>query len=178
LHTFDLTAIGQKTILRPMSQQHGESNAPGFSDEPLNEGVSKEIRDCAAEARRELKLDGQNVPPEAIQKAIYEKLQQLAVGEPLTNQDAESWTICLGSLWGQAICDAIGWEWCAVKHGEMKVFSIVKPDRSHFIQPLHFMKRQLAQRGPEAEITSLLLFNMLKDGLLPPSQPGQYYPLG
>jgi|GEM_PF-6130236 len=160
-----------------MSQQSSGSNVHGFSDEPLDDSVGKEIRDCAAEARRELKLDA-DASPAAAQQAIYEKLQQLAAGEPLTSQDAEAWTVCLGSLWGQTICETIGWEWCAVKHGEMKIFSIIKPDRSHFIQPLHFMKRQLSLRGPEAEITSLLLFNMLKSGLLPPSQPGQYNPIG
>ena len=72
----------------------------------------------------------------------------------------------------------MGWEWCAVKHRDTEALSIASPNRSHFVQPLHFIQGQLERRGPNAEITSLLLFNMLKAGDLPRATAKTYQLLG
>lgn len=55
-------------------------------------------------------------------------------------------------------------------------YGVVSPLRSHVVFPLHYMRELLS--NPERDHTSLLLYNMLKDGSLPPSAPGEYCVLG
>ena len=86
--------------------------------------------------------------------------------------------IALGCLWGQTVCDALGWEWCLVKKGDAKIFSVASPNRSHFVPPMQFLQDQIRRRGADAEITTLLLFNVLVAGDLPPARARDLHPLG
>jgi hypothetical protein len=151
---------------------------PEYTDEPLSESVWKEIQDSIERARTELKLDAANTTPETAQQAIYDKLRELAAGGRLKPEARQDYAIALGCLWGQAVCDALGWEWCAVKKGDAKVFSVASPNRSHHVPPMQFLQNQLRRRGADAEITSLLLFNMLKAGDLPPAKAHELQALG
>ena len=68
----------------------------------------------------------------------------------------------LGCLWGQTVCDELGWEWCCLMLGDgRETYVIVTPNRSHIVSPMDFVLEQLQKRLPE-ENTSMLLFNMLK----------------
>jgi hypothetical protein len=159
-------------------QERAAPSASASRDTPLSVEAGKEIDDAIQRACVELKLEAKKRSPEAVQQAIYEKLQQLAAGKKLKGDDLKNRAIDLGSLWGQSVCDALGWEWCAVRDGDTEIFSVAAPDRSYFVAPLHFMQKQLGRRGADAEITSLLLFNMLKAGNLPPARAKDYQALG
>jgi hypothetical protein len=55
-------------------------------------------------------------------------------------------------------------------------YGVVSPPRSHVVFPLHYMQELLSDS--ERDQTSLLLYNMLKAGSLPPVSPGEYRVLG
>ena len=77
----------------------------------------------------------------------------------------------LGCLWGQAVCDLLGWEWASVRLGpEWQDYGVVPPGRSHVIFPVRYVRGLLADPGRDR--TSLLLYNMLRAGSLPPSDKG------
>jgi hypothetical protein len=79
----------------------------------------------------------------------------------------------VGCVWAQAVCDRLGWEWVVVSvEPEYDELGIVTPSRSHVVFPVVYARGLLGD--PEREQTSLLLYNMLKAGSLPPAGPGEY----
>lgn len=86
-------------------------------------------------------------------------------------------SVSLGSLWGQLICDQIGWTWAFVKMGDGKeYYGVVSPNRSHLIFPIHHIQELLID--PAREQNSLALYHSIKSGALPPSKEREYLVLG
>jgi hypothetical protein len=86
-------------------------------------------------------------------------------------------TVSLGTLWGQIICDQVGWTWASIKtEGVSDVFGVVSPNRSHLIFPLHHINVLLLD--PSREQNSLTLYNDLKARVLPPSKEHAYTVIG
>ena len=84
----------------------------------------------------------------------------------------------LGCLWGQTVCDELGWEWCCLMLGVgRETYVIVTPNRSHMVSPMDFVLEQLQKRLPE-ENTSMLLFNMLKGKKFGSAKPNSYMHVG
>jgi hypothetical protein len=113
--------------------------------------------------------------PDQVQQWVYETVNALRAKPPAeTHEDGRSMTaISLGCLWGQAVCDRLGWEWAAISlEPGSEFYGVVSPSRSHVIFPLHYMQELLGD--PERDQTSLLLYNMLKAGSLPPANSHEY----
>jgi hypothetical protein len=145
------------------------------TDEPLGVDIRQEIAASVARACAYLQLPPGQKSPEAAQQAIFEAVQRvIGSTKTLPPKAVQDMAIELGSLWGQSICDALGWEWCCVKQEEGKVFAVASVDRSHYVAPMHFLQRQLEQRGETADNTTLLLFNMIKAGETPPANAREY----
>src|SRR5207248_1280244 len=86
-------------------------------------------------------------------------------------------TVSLGTLWGQLICDQLGWTWASIKvDGIGDVFGVVSPNRSHLIFPMHHMNVLLYDTALEQD--SLKLYNELKAGKFPAAKEGAYTILG
>ena len=113
-----------------------------------------------------------------MQQWIYETVNALRSEASEAAEDGRTQTaLNLGCLWGQAVCDQLGWEWAAVTlEPGSEFYGVVSPSRSHIIFPLHYMEELLSD--PDRDQTSLPLYNMLKAGSLPPAEPGEYRVLG
>jgi hypothetical protein len=116
--------------------------------------------------------------PDQLQECIYE-VAKVIRSQPAWAREGHltGSALQLGCLWGQTVCDRLGWEWAAVSlEPGSEFYGVVSPSRSHVVFPLHYMQELLSD--PERDHTSLLLYNMLKAGPLPPAGPGEYSVLG
>src|SRR5262245_57977040 len=148
------------------------------TDRPLSEEERGEVEDCLDRARGWFGDDADAASPDRIQQWIYETVNALRAEPREVTEDGRTQTaLNLGCLWGQAVCDQLGWEWAAVSvEPGSEFFGVVTPSRSHVIFPLHYMEELLSDA--ERDQTSLLLYNMLKAADLPPADPGEYKVLG
>jgi hypothetical protein len=144
------------------------------SDRPLTEEERGEVEDCLDHARGWFGDAAGAASPDRIQQWIYETVNALRSKPRETTEDGRTQTaLNLGCLWGQAVCDQLGWEWAAVSlEPGSEFYGVVAPSRSHAIFPLHYVQELLSD--PERGQTSLLLYNMLKAGDLPPAEPREY----
>lgn len=67
----------------------------------------------------------------------------------------------LGCLWGQAVCDCLGWYWANITLDETSAVGIVSPTRSHVAFPMSYINALVSDPGRDQ--TSLLTYNMLKE---------------
>src|SRR5512138_2469089 len=136
---------------------------PKNSDRPLTAAEAKEIRQSVARGYKLLKVKP-GTPAEKVQEAICKAIDAVCLGKKKASaKQVEDFGINLGCLWGQTVCDKLGWEWCyLMAHGD-ESFAVVPPDRSYAIEPMNFVFTQLHKRQPE-DNTSLLVFNMVVGG--------------
>jgi hypothetical protein len=73
----------------------------------------------------------------------------------------------LGVLWGKAVSQATGWTWALLIEGETKLTCLVAQDHAHCCVPLAFVREQLEASTP---CTALVLFNIIREGNLPPAE--------
>jgi hypothetical protein len=73
----------------------------------------------------------------------------------------------LGVLWGKAVSQATGWTWAQLIEGESKLTCLVAQDHAHVCVPLAFVREQLEASTP---CTALVLFNIIREGNLPPAE--------
>jgi hypothetical protein len=142
---------------------------PTVQEEQLDPSICSEITQSIERGYAHLQLPSSETSPEAVQEAIMAMVDRVINSRKRPPADKiEDLAIDLGCLWGQALCDAIGWHWCKIRHADSaSVFAVVSPEGSHAVAPMPFMLRQLRQRRRDADNTTLLLFNMIKDGALP-----------
>jgi hypothetical protein len=90
--------------------------------------------------------------------------------------DVQTVAYAVGSLWGEEVCEALGWEWIQVtdESGSERLV-VVSPDRAYLCDPHLAIFRLLAK--PEIDNTVALVFNMLRAGKAPSSKPGSYHRL-
>lgn len=147
------------------------------SDRPLAGAEAKDIRLSVARGYKFLKLKP-GASAEKVQKAICAAIDAICLGKKkATAKQIEDLGINLGCLWGQTICDEIGWEWCYMIARGDESFAIVPPDRSYAIEAMNFVFTQLHKRLPE-ENTSHLVFNMVVGGALDKQKRGAYITFG
>jgi hypothetical protein len=148
------------------------------ADRPLTEAERGEVENCIAGALGWFGAGADSASPDQMQQWLYETVNALRSKPPETSEDGRTMTaLCLGCLWGQTVCDRLGWEWAAVSlEPGAEFYGVVSPSRSHVVFPLHYMQELLSD--PDRDQTSLLLYNMLKAGSLPPAGPGEYSVVG
>lgn len=96
--------------------------------------------------------------------------------EPPPKDKLVDLSIALGCLWADAVVRQLGWEWAFITKGRIQVYAIVSPDRAFTIFPMVYVRKLVGD--PNTNQNSLLLYNLLKAGKLPPRQPGRYLLLG
>jgi len=73
----------------------------------------------------------------------------------------------LGVLWGKAVSQATGWTWAELIEDETRLICLVAQDHAHVCVPLAFVREQLEATTP---CTALVLFNIIREGNLPPAE--------
>ena len=148
------------------------------SDRPLTASELGEVEENVSGALQWLNADARLKSPDQIQERIraFAEIIRSVSAEEREEHLTEN-ALLLGCLWGQTVCDQLGWEWAAVSlEAGSEFYGVVSPSRSHVVFPLHFLQEVLSD--PERDHTTLLVYNMLKDGKLPPAGPGEYCVLG
>jgi hypothetical protein len=89
-------------------------------------------------------------------------------------EDAETIAYAVGTLWGEAAREALGWEWVHVTdEGGSERLVVVSQDRAYLCDP-HLAIFRLLTR-PDVDNGSALVFNMLRAEKAPSSKPGSYH---
>lgn len=144
----------------------------------LSDELLAEIRDGTQRAYGHLRLAPGQITGESLITAINDFVD-LQINTGVKKNRAIDLAIDLGTLWGQVLCDEAGWEWRSLVIGNKPaVYCVAKPDRSHCISPTHFLLRMLQLKGPDAENTTLLTYNLLKDSTQLDAPPGAYRWIG
>lgn len=153
---------------------------PGAIERPLKLNVVNEVSEAIQRGYDYLKLKPGRAKPAKVRQAIYDAVDRLiAAKRRVPAEQADDLAIDLGCLWGQSLCDSLGWAWCQLKYGRgPAAYAVVSPDRSFAVAPMAYLLRQIGQRGPGADNTTLLLFNMVEAGAVPRSRPQAYKMLG
>jgi hypothetical protein len=85
---------------------------------------------------------------------------------------AYNFAASMGVLWGMAVCRVAGWQWRAFILDGVQTLGIISPNSAHAVATTNYMYFLLAQQGDAVDNTVKLLFNMIRESKLPPSQPG------
>ena len=114
--------------------------------------------------------------PLLLVRRLHRFIDEVRRGErKLPPRDPGRYKLRLAVLWGHQLARALGWRWATVSYAEGASLGLVSRDLAHAAFPLDLVKRAFDKRGSN---TTLLLFNMLSAGDLPPSTPGAYSPVG
>ena len=89
--------------------------SPVISERPLTDEERDEVASFCAEARRILKIDS-GADPDRIQSVIHAWMEDFGQKRRrLPKERLEDTALALGSAWGQAVCDKLGWQWAAAR---------------------------------------------------------------
>jgi hypothetical protein len=136
------------------------------------------IDDLDVFAERGLSLLGvaDDAAPAVIAARVHAFIDDVRKGShKIPRGDPDSIALQLSVVWGCQLARALGWRWASVSYDAGASLGLVSPDRAHATFPLAVIQRALVKKSSN---TTLLLFNMLVDGNVPPSTPGACAPLG
>lgn len=178
----NLRVVDGQWDLTPPQCQLRKGLKPGAIERPLKVSVVKEISEAVRQAHAYLNLNPAEASanPETVQRFICDAVDKLiAAKHRVSGKVRQDLAIGLGCLWGQTLCDALGWQWRSLKYRRNPaVYAVVSPDRSCAVAPLHYMSRQITQQSASADNTTLLLFNMIKENAIGQPRPRGYRMLG
>ncbi|HLX60628.1 MAG TPA: hypothetical protein VKX17_05040 [Planctomycetota bacterium] len=145
------------------------------TDRPLNTHERNQLSTFIKTAMKHIGADRAASPhPDKLVELISEAIDLYRNLEADRRQEA---SVSLGTLWGQIICDQLGWTWVSLKlDTKTEVFGVVSPNRSHVIYPLHHVNALLFDTSTDQN--SLTLYNSLKKGILPPGSDHSYVVIG
>src|ERR1700719_4215631 len=125
------------------------------SDRPLQADEAGEIRASIGRAYTHLKLKP-SASATHVQEAMRDAIDTVTLGKKkLPMKAREGFAFDLGCLWGQIVCDALGWQWCVATVDGDEFIGVAPANRSHIVPVLNFICTQIEKRPPE-ENTSLL----------------------
>jgi hypothetical protein len=86
-------------------------------------------------------------------------------GERPELDEGDDLAFWLGSLWGQQVVEALGWQWSTLTIPRKKkpavVLGVLSPDRSAVLFPLHAIQKCLKEGGP---VPVRRVFGLLMEG--------------
>ena len=150
-----------------------------MSDRPLTSDERVSITSFIQKALKRIGADRASSPdPDKLQELINIAVDQYRMqDETRRNASLLDASVSLGSLWGQVVCDQMGWTWVSVRADALtENYGIVSPNRSHLIFPLHCVKDLLID--PAREQNSLTLYKQVRFKTLPPAAEREYMLLG
>ncbi len=146
-----------------------------LTEEPLDDEMEQSLKKAAQEGAVLIGLDPQVTDASIIVERIDDfvsKLQQGSIGQANPTLD---FALPLGSLWGEQLVRALGWQWAAVTFHDLedtKAVGVFSPDRALAIYPLHFVYSCQESLAP---VTIFLAYNILVDGSRVPPLPERCY---
>src|SRR4051812_38754247 len=88
------------------------------TDLPLTDDEQQEIGNWVTFALRGLGVEAGTEPPDELQNQLRMAIDEFRLwDEDRRVANLEKGSLCIGSLWGQTLCDACGWEWANVSLG-------------------------------------------------------------
>jgi hypothetical protein len=111
---------------------------------------------------------------DAVQKLVRDSLKKYGRGKAAdSGKSADDLEMCLGAVWGETLRRRANWQWACATVGDEEVYAIFSPKREFVILPIHVIHSQLEMYSP----STLLIYNMVAGGKLPPSEPNARVPL-
>jgi hypothetical protein len=151
-----------------------------YKEIELGPEVLGEFEDYAGEGMTMLGLSDTSTPYDTVKavNAYIDRWQAERRGKSVTDDPKEivSAALSLGIVWGNAVCKEFGWQWTCVEHKGNTWYIVASPDRSYACYPTYDVRSLL--KNLEGDNCAELLFNMMKAGQFPPSQPRRYLSLG
>ncbi len=135
------------------------------------------IDEAAGQALRFLRLKpaaSSEDKVKAITKRIDEHLygKRKEQGEALIDLASQ-----LGCLYGNILRHEMGWEWRIVKDDGEEFLGIGPANQSVMLAPVGYIHSQMTA-PVSGDNTSMLLFNMIKEGTIPKGRRGAYLSIG
>jgi len=162
---------GQWTTKAPAVKPKADQRA-AVKGVPLPADTRAEIEESVVRARSSLEL-GRVSKPKKVAEAIYHAIDGVRSRKRVGKKELTLIAIECGALWGQALCDATGWKWKRLEYGQGQgTLAVCSPDGSHAVPPLTVIHDLVTNR--KSANNSLLLFNMIAAGKLPPSRKCSY----
>lgn len=146
-----------------------------ISETEVEPGILELIRNCSRDAADVLALDLEATPVAELVAGVDRCVYDMQHGHGVELDAEEDPSYLFGSLWGEALCRELEWEWASVAfhdHDDSKVVGVFSQDRSLAIYPFHFIYGCLENGAP---VTIELAFNMLVDGSRIPELPASGY---
>jgi hypothetical protein len=160
-----------------MASDNGARQEAVLRDRSLDAEEMCEVQAYEHDGLELLGFPEKGASPVEVQQAILSKVDSLReTPDQIDPEACKELALTLACVWGQIICQELGWEWALVTFHEGDFYAIVTRNRSHAILPLHYFDDLL--KDPEADPTSLLIYNMLKASDLPLAEAGVYRLLG
>src|SRR5262249_37775916 len=107
------------------------------SSHPLTAEERQEIADWVAFGLHRLGVEANTESADELQdllRCAIDQFRRWDAAKRAASLDRTS--LCLGCLWGQTVCDRLGWEWAKVSLGpEWEGYGVVSPSRSHVVLP-------------------------------------------
>jgi len=151
----------------PENQSAAKPSVP-FTVYPFTERLLIRMGSNALEAAGNLGIDLSTVPPDAVIAAVNDFVRRVQK-DGTADRNVP---LLMGSLWGQAIVQSLGWEW-AVFHfdSDHRAFAVHNPERSLVMFPVRFVEDCLRGR----DVTIALAYGMLRNpASIPQLPPGSY----
>ena len=145
------------------------------TERPIPPAMRQEIRQHAADAALLLRVDVETQTPAAIAGAIDLFLCRWQEGERPELDENDDLSLMLGSLWGDQMVEALGWQWAAVTLPDRRnstVLGVFSRDRALALYPFHAVKACTDKGAP---VAVRLAFNMLFEGARFHAMPARGY---
>jgi len=147
-----------------------------YNEIELGTDVLGEFEDYAAEGVTMLGLTDSSTPYDTVKavNAFIDRWQAERRDRSINDDPNEvtNTALSLGIVWGNAVCKEFGWQWTCVEHKGNTFYIVASPDRSYACYPTYDVRALL--NDPRGDNCAALLFNMMKAGQYPPSQPRRY----
>lgn len=139
-----------------------EKPITGIKERPLPPNIRQEIKQHMADAALLLRVEPEEDTPGAIVGAIDVFLNKWQAGERPELDEGDDLAFWLGSLWGQQLVEALGWQWAVLtiprKRKPAVVIGVSPPDRTTVLYPFHAIHECLdGGRVPVRRIFAMLM---------------------
>lgn len=142
-----------------------------FKEVPLTEAEFNEFGMYAGQGMQLLGFSDEADPPETVVAAIGRFIEEWDPAYVTGESEFAIIALCIGLVWGHQVTRALDWQWTVLEQDGQRSYAVVSPDRAYATHPAVFIAQCL--QGVR-ENTAVLLFNLLRAGNLPSSEPNAY----
>lgn len=171
----EVVAIERRPLPEKLSSRYADSEAAPEGGRYRHEAFDDELRSDMEHLLKQgfgLIERSPEGAPEEIVEAVHERISLVQQGKQKVGPKQRAALAC---VFGEQLVRAVRWQWARVDYGSSKPAGLISPDRARAHFPLALITR-LARKG-RSENTIALLFNMLREGVVPEAEPWSYTPV-